>query len=110
MRASIIFGVNLLIGAVLLGWVLHTFGGPALGVLTANPSAPLLGAFALSVAVTITSLAWRWRLLLAGLGPPISLLTLALYRSAGLGRHAIALHKWFGAERPYRDTGETGGS
>ena len=35
---------------------------------------------------------------------------LALYRSAGLERHAIALHKWFGAERPYRDTGETGGS
>ncbi len=88
MRASIIFGVNLLVGAVLLGWVLHAFGGPALEVLAANPSAPLLAAFALAVAVTITSLAWRWRLLLAGLGPPVSLLTLALYRSAG---HSVAV-------------------
>lgn len=33
---------------------------------------------------------------------------LALYRAAGLERHAIALHKWFGNERPYRETGETG--
>jgi len=30
---------------------------------------------------------------------------LALYRGAGLERHAIALHKWFGDERSYREPG-----
>jgi len=88
-RAAFFIGANLLLGALLLGWVLYRFGGPALGVLTANPSPSMLLAFLGLVAATLALFAWRWRFLLAGLFPPPGLAKLCLFRSAGHSVGAI---------------------
>jgi uncharacterized protein (TIRG00374 family) len=87
-RAALVLGTNLLVGGAVLAWVLHRFGGPALQILATQPSLPLLAAFAAAAAATVLVLAGRWRLLLAGLGPPFPLAALALYRSAA---HSVAL-------------------
>ncbi|MDJ0846881.1 MAG: lysylphosphatidylglycerol synthase transmembrane domain-containing protein [Myxococcota bacterium] len=88
MRAGVILGVNLVVGLAALGWVLHRFGAPALAILGAAPSPPLLAAFAAAVVASVVALAWRWRFVLASLGPPSSLGALTLFRSAG---HAVAV-------------------
>ncbi len=71
-----------------MAWILHSHGAPALEILGAKPSISLLVAFGVMVAATILSLTWRWRFILAGLGPTPPLLQLALFRSAA---HSLAV-------------------
>jgi len=87
-RAKPIFIGNLLIGAGLLAFVLWNYGGPALGILGATPSAPLLVGFLAAVFSTLVCLSWRWAYILSGLDGAPSLLRLTLYRSAA---HCLAV-------------------
>jgi uncharacterized protein (TIRG00374 family) len=87
-RAKPIFIGNLLIGAGLLAFVLWNYGGPALGILGAAPSAPLLVGFLAAVFSTLVCLSWRWGYILSGLDGAPSLLRLTLYRSAA---HCLAV-------------------
>jgi uncharacterized protein (TIRG00374 family) len=82
-RAAFILGANLVVATGALVWVFARFGGPALGVLAASPSPGLLAAFLLALIAAIVSLAWRWQVLLAGLGPAPALRWLTAYRLAG---------------------------
>jgi len=81
-RSWLVLGVNLLLGAAGLGWVLWRFGRPALGVLSA-PSPLLLALFLGAVATGLTGFAWRWRMLLVArdVHPPLGPLT--CMRAAG---------------------------
>ena len=89
MRAKIVFIGNLLIGVGLLAFVLWKYGGPALGILGAAPSASLLLGFLAAVFSTLVCLSWRWGYILSGLdGAAPSLLRLTLYRSAA---HSLAV-------------------
>ena len=88
MRAKPIFIGNLLIGAGLLAFVLWNYGGPALGILGATPSAALLVGFLAAVFSTLVCLSWRWAYILSGLDGAPSLLRLTLYRSAA---HCLAV-------------------
>ncbi len=88
MRVTVVLGVNLVLGAGLLSWILYRFGVPAVEILGTDPSVALIAAFVAGVAATITALAWRWRFILSGLAPPVALLALAIYRSAG---HSVAV-------------------
>ncbi|MEE3327830.1 MAG: lysylphosphatidylglycerol synthase transmembrane domain-containing protein, partial [Myxococcota bacterium] len=88
MRGRIIFFGNLALGLLLLGLVLWRYGGPALEILGADPSLPLLLTFVIVVGLSITCLSWRWGYILAGLTKPPSLARLILYRSTA---HSIAL-------------------
>lgn len=84
-RAAALLLVNLALGTVLLVWLLHGFGGEALGLL-ARGAAPLgLFAFGCAAAVTVVAFAWRWFVVGSLLGLRIPVLRLALYRSAGHG-------------------------
>ena len=88
MRSRLIFFVNLLFGVAILAYVLRAYGGEALAVLSANPN-PF---FALCVALTATStvlmLSWRWGFVMGGWHSPVSLMRLALFRSAA---HTLAI-------------------
>jgi uncharacterized protein (TIRG00374 family) len=88
MRARIVFFGNLGLGLLVLGFVLWRYGGPALDILGADPSVPLLLAFGTTVSLSIACLSWRWGYLLAGLAQSLSLGRLILYRSAA---HSLAL-------------------
>ena len=88
MRARIVFFGNLGLGLLVLGFVLWRYGGPALDILAADPSIPLLLAFGTTVSLSIACLSWRWGYLLAGLAQSLSLGRLMLYRSAA---HSLAL-------------------
>ena len=88
MRARIVFFGNLGLGLGLLGFMLWRYGRPALEILGANPSFPLLFLFAIVAALSLSCLSWRWGYLLSGLTPPPSLLRLILYRSTA---HSVAL-------------------
>ncbi len=83
MRVAVVLGVNLLVGGGALAYVLRRFGRPALVLLGARPSLPLLLAFAAAVGVGLMGYALRWRILLAGLGIPRGLGRLTAYRAAG---------------------------
>ncbi|HEV7735348.1 MAG TPA: lysylphosphatidylglycerol synthase transmembrane domain-containing protein [Candidatus Binatia bacterium] len=83
MRTAIILGANLVVATVALVWVFWRLGGPALALLAAAPSVPLLAAFVGTVAAAVTSLAWRWRVVLGGLGTAPGLAVLTAYRLAG---------------------------
>ena len=87
MRAATVFFLNLGFGLLLLGFVIWHYGGPALQILGADPSAVVLAAFVATSVVTVLWLSWRWRYLLAGLNQNLSLLKLALYRSCA---HTLA--------------------
>jgi uncharacterized protein (TIRG00374 family) len=88
MRARIVFFGNLGLGLLILGFVLWRYGRPALDLLGADPSIPLLLAFAATVGLSIACLSWRWGYLLAGLAQHLALGRLILYRSAA---HSLAL-------------------
>jgi glycosyltransferase 2 family protein len=75
------------VATAVLAWVLVRFGGPALAVLERAPSLVLLAGFAAVLAADFVVEAWRWAILIAGLGPTPSLATLVAYRAAG---HTIA--------------------
>jgi uncharacterized protein (TIRG00374 family) len=87
-RARVIFIGNLLIGAGLLAFVLWKYGGPALGILGAAPSATLLLGFLAAVFSTLVCLSWRWGCILSGLDGSLSLPRLTLVRSAA---HSLAV-------------------
>jgi uncharacterized protein (TIRG00374 family) len=87
-RARILFIGNLLIGAGLLAFVLWKYGGPALGILGAAPSATLLLGFLAAVFSTLVCLSWRWGCILSGLDGRLSLPRLTLVRSAA---HSLAV-------------------
>jgi uncharacterized protein (TIRG00374 family) len=87
-RAKVIFIGNLLVGTGLLAFVLWSYGGPALGILGAAPSAPLLVGFLAAAFSTLVCLSWRWGYILSGLDGSLSLLRLTLYRSAA---HSLAV-------------------
>ncbi len=88
MKPKVIFATNLLVGAALLGFVLAQYGAPALEILAAAVSAPLLAAFVAVLAATVVSLSWRWGYVLSGLCQPPALPLLTLYRSAA---HSLAV-------------------
>ena len=73
MRAKIIFIGNLLIGVGLLAFVLWKYGGPALGILGAAPSASLLVGFLAAAFSTLVCLSWRWGYIVSGLDGSLSL-------------------------------------
>jgi uncharacterized protein (TIRG00374 family) len=79
-----VLGTNLAVATAALGWVLWTRGGPALDVLTLDPSWLTFAAFVAMVAVLLTSATWRWRLVLGGLVRPPGFAGLTWYRLAGL--------------------------
>ena len=83
MRAAVVLGVNLVVAAATLGWLLHRYGEPAVALLRESPSAPLLTAFALAVAAGLAAMALRWSILLGGLGCHLGAGRLAASRAAG---------------------------
>jgi uncharacterized protein (TIRG00374 family) len=87
-RAAVVFWTNLAVGAALLAFVLHGYGGEALAVLRQDPSALLLMGFLASVVATVAVLSWRWGFVLGGVCRPITLPRLVLYRSAA---HVLAV-------------------
>lgn len=89
MRRTVILATNLVLGVALLAWVLHQHGGPTLAYLHDRLSIPLLVAFGTTVGIAITSFAWRWRIILAGLGSPPGLWPLAFFRAAGQSLAAL---------------------
>jgi uncharacterized protein (TIRG00374 family) len=87
-RSRLIFIVNLLFGAAILGYVLYAYGGAALAILSANPH-PLYGlGVVVSAAATVLMLSWRWGFVMGGWALPVPLFRLALYRSAA---HTLAV-------------------
>ena len=72
----------------MLAFVLWKYGGPALGILGAAPSAPLLAGFLTAVCATLVCLSWRWGYILSGLDGSLSLPRLTMYRSAA---HSLAV-------------------
>ncbi len=83
MRTAVILGVNLVVAVVGLGALLWFHGATALALLTRAPSVPLLCAFALAVLGGVAGLAWRWKIVLAGLGRAPGLAFLTACRAAG---------------------------
>ena len=88
MKAKVIFATNLLLGGGLLAFVLVRYGAPALEILAADVSLPMLGAFATAVAASIVSLSWRWGWILGAVCTPPALPRLTLFRSAA---HSLAV-------------------
>jgi len=82
-RTAVVLGTNFLVGAAVLAWVLVRHGAPALEVLASGPRLGLLVLFPLAVAASFTAYAWRWKVLLAGLGARPRLAALVGYRAAG---------------------------
>ncbi len=67
MRAAVVLGTNLAVAVAALCWVLYRYGGEAVTLLAASPSAPLLTGFAATVVAGLAAMALRWGILLAGL-------------------------------------------
>jgi uncharacterized protein (TIRG00374 family) len=82
-RAAVILGTNLAIATVALAWLLARHGAAALALLAASPSPVRLLAFVVSVAAGFATFAWRWRVLLDGLGERVGLGPLTADRAAG---------------------------
>ena len=99
MRRAVVLGTNLAAGAGALGYALYRFGAPALALLVSRPRGFVLLAFALAVAGALLGFAFRWRLLLAGLGTPPSLRALAAYRAAGQSLAALVPGGRLGGDR-----------
>jgi hypothetical protein len=78
-----VFGTNLVVASVLLALALSWFGGPAVAVLSADPSWLGLGAFAAAAGAVLLVGAVRWRLVLRGVGLSPSLTALSLHGAAG---------------------------
>jgi glycosyltransferase 2 family protein len=82
-RPAVVLGTNLVVGTAGLVWALHRFGEPAMSLLSRAPSAPLLIAFVLAIALGLAFCGLRWSVLLAGLGSHVALVTLTACRAAG---------------------------
>ncbi len=83
MRTAILLGTNLVVATMALVWVFGRLGGSALALLVAAPSMSLLAGFAVTLAAAVISMAWRWQVVLGGLGAIPGLATLTAYRLAG---------------------------
>ena len=83
MRTAVVLGTNFLVGAAVLAWVLVRHGVPAVELLASGSRLGLLALFPLAVAASFTAYAWRWKVLLAGLGVRPRLAALVGYRAAG---------------------------
>ena len=82
-RPGVVLGVNLVVCAAGLAWVLSRFGGDALRLLTTQASVTTLLAFAAVVAAAFVAFARRWQLLLGGLDVRLGLGRLTGFRAAG---------------------------
>ena len=98
MRTAIVLGTNFLLGAAALIWVLWRFGAPALQLLAHGPHPALLIGFAAAFAGSLVTLAFRWQVLLAGIGLRPGLARLAVYRAAGQTISAIIPSAKLGGE------------
>ncbi|HWP66740.1 MAG TPA: lysylphosphatidylglycerol synthase transmembrane domain-containing protein [Candidatus Limnocylindria bacterium] len=79
----VILATNLVVAAGALVWVLWEKGGAALAVLALDPSWSLFGAFLATMVGLWIVATWRWRLLVAHLGPAPAPASLMWYRLAG---------------------------
>lgn len=82
-RTGLVLGVNLLLGAAALAWVLRQFGGPAVALLARRPSGIRLLGVMVAVAVGLALDGLRWLVLLRGVGVRTGLGRLTLFRAAG---------------------------
>lgn len=97
-RASVVLGVNLVVGAVGLGWLLHRFGGDAWTLLVTRASPSGLAAFVAAVLLAFVAFARRWQLLLDGLGARLGLGRLTAYRAAGQSLSSLVPSAKLGGE------------
>jgi len=97
-RTGLVLGVNLLLGAAALAWVLRRFGAPAIALLARGPSALGLAGVLVAIAAGLGLDALRWRILLDGLGVRPALLRLALLRAAGQSVGAVLPSAKLGGE------------
>lgn len=98
MRTAAVLGGNLVLGTAVLGWVLWTYGGPALALMARGAHPALLASFAVAFVGSLVLLAWRWQLLLAGLGLRTALARLTCFRAAGQSVSAIVPSAKLGGE------------
>jgi uncharacterized protein (TIRG00374 family) len=82
-RTALVLGANFVLGTTALIWVLWRFGAPALQLLAHGPHPALLLGFLAAFAASLTTLAFRWQVLLAGIGLRPGLARLTAYRAAG---------------------------
>jgi uncharacterized protein (TIRG00374 family) len=97
-RTAVILGTNLVVGAAVLGWILHRDGAAALALLASRPQPTLLALFGVAVAACVVAYAVRWRILLAGLGGAPRLASLSAYRLAGQSLSSIIPSAKLGGE------------
>jgi uncharacterized protein (TIRG00374 family) len=97
-RTAIVLGANFVLGAAALTWVLWHFGGPALDLLRHGPHPLLLIGFAAAFGASLVTLAFRWQVLLAGIGLHPGLARLTAYRAAGQSVSAIIPSAKLGGE------------
>ena len=98
MRTAVVLGLNFVLGMAGLALVLWYFGAPALQLLVHGPHLALLIAFAAAFAASFTTLAFRWQVLLAGIGLQPGLARLTAYRAAGQTLSAIIPSAKLGGE------------
>ena len=98
MRTAFVLGANFVLGTAALVWVLWRFGGPALQLLAHGPHPALLIAFAAAFGASLTTLAFRWQVILAGLGLRPGLARLTVYRAAAQTVSAIIPSAKLGGE------------
>ncbi len=98
MRAAVILGTNLAIATVALAWMLWRHGAAALALLAASPSGPRLATFAAATAAGFVVFAWRWRVLLVGLGVRPGFAPLTAARAAGHSLSALIPSARLGGE------------
>jgi len=80
---ALLLGINFLVCAGGLVYVLYRFGVPAAALLAREPEPRLLVAFGVAVAAAYAGYALRWRIVLGGVGTCPSLRRLTTYRAAG---------------------------
>jgi hypothetical protein len=97
-RTAFLLGVNLAVGAGVLGWVLYRFGALAVALLMGGPHLGLLAGVVAWVAIAFLGYALRWRMLLAGLGRDVPLGRLVAFRTAGHSVSAVVPSAKLGGE------------
>src|SRR5439155_10730038 len=97
-RTAVVLATNLIVGAAALVYLLHRFGTPAVLLLGRHRSIPFLLAFCGVVLVALAIDAWRWRVLLVGLGERPGMVRLAAFRAAGQSLSALLPSAKLGGE------------
>jgi hypothetical protein len=88
-RSRLILVAELAAGLAGLAWLLDRFGRGAVTLLRADFSPALLAAFVVAMLVALVASAWRWKLLLDGLGPAPDLGRLFAFRAAAQSVSAV---------------------